>query len=232
MPELARALIPVAAMILALLLLRIVNLRRRYRGRQILSVYLSPVVMAVAVIVAYNYYDQISFPEQHSFYGMEVLVWNLLILVAFLTVKLMLCPIMGVIWKKYSMMQKTSERWYEYDHKNDCWCLKERQKNMREVLNVLSWVTAALCGAVLGAGWYLGPESAFALKVFPIAALVVINEIFNFLAGYTRMEYFHEVGGEDISASRFGAYFKLRKIYEEMFPSSMLVSHTGNEYAG
>lgn len=219
-------------------LLRFANLKREYRGRQILSVYLSPVVAAAGMIVAYIFFDESDFLNQISadpesmLFGTKVLIWNFIIIVVFALIKLILCPIMKKVWGERSRMEATSDSWYEFDEDNGEWFLKLRYRNLCTIFNVFSWVIVAVGIFVLAPGVVFGEGSTWWFKVFPSAALIVITEIYNFLSGYTKPEYLHAVGGGNIGATRLGAYYKLRKIYEDLFPSAMLVSHTGNEYAG
>ena len=233
-----RVLIPAVTVMLAAGLLRVVNLRKEYRGRQILTVYASPVIAAIGVVVAYIFFDKIDAinqlvsAEDGLFYGAGVVIWNAMIIIAFILIKLILCPILKKVWADPVRMETTSDTWYEYDEDNSAWFLKLRYRNVRAIFNVFSWVLAVICAVILTLGVAFGEESSWWLKVFPVAALIVVTEVYNFLSGYTKPEYLHSVGGEDISATRLGAYCKLRKIYESLLPSAMLVSHSGNEYAG
>lgn len=233
-----RMLIPVAIGLLSAISLRIVNLKKEYRGRQILSVYVSPVISIIGVVVAYIFFDkidvlnQIVSAEDSPFYGAGVVIWNAIIVVAFVLIKLVLCPIMKKVWADQSRMETTSDTWYEFDEDNSAWFLKLRCRNVRTIFNAFSWVLTVICIAILTLGVAYGERSSWWLKVFPVAALIIVTEIYNFLSGYTKPEYLHSVDGEDIGATRLGAYYKLRKTYESLLPSAMLVSHTGNEYAG
>lgn len=225
-----KGVVVVAVIAAAAMLLRLVNLKRPIRGRQILTAYLAPVFGLCGLAAAYGFYDRIAIAEDHVFSGAETLIWNLLIVAAFLIVKLSLLPVMKTVWRKNARMEQTSA-WYEHDTDYDEWFLKLRYRNVKEVLHVLSWVVAGICAATLAAGWILGKESALYLRIFPCAALIIVTEMYNYLSGYTKPEYLYSVDGEDVRASRINAYYKLKKIYETMFPAALLFSHTGNEYA-
>lgn len=228
----------IAFWLLSMGLLRITNLKREYRGRQILSVYLSPVVAVAGTIIAYIFFDEIDFLNQISadhesvFFCTKVLIWNFILTVVFVLIKLILCPIMKKAWGERSRMESTSDTWYEFDEDNSEWFLKLRYRNLRTIFNVFSWVIVVISIILLTPGVAFGEESPWWFKVFPAAALITITEIYNFLSGYTKPEYLHSVDGDNIGATKLGAYYKLRKTYEALFPSAMLVSHTGNEYAG
>ena len=129
-------------------------------------------------------------------------------------------------------MAVTSDKYYEYNDDNNKWFLKQSYKNMRDTANVLSWVTAAISSFILSTDWVLGDQSDWYLKVFPYAAMILVTEVYNFLNGYTWPEYERNISGEGILSHNRSAYYKLRRVYEELLPGPLLVSHTGNEYLG
>ncbi|MGN1251005.1 MAG: hypothetical protein ACI4XW_13100 [Candidatus Spyradocola sp.] len=238
MQQAMRVLISVLVELLAALLLRAVNLKKERRGRQILAVYLSPLFAIVGVAAAYVFFDKIDAlnrivtTEGGPFFGAEVVIWNVILAAAFALIKLILCPIMNKVWANPAQMRYTSDTWYEYDEDSGDWFLRLKYSNVRTVFNVLSWVLTVICAILLALGVAFGKESIWWIKAFPTAALIVVTEIYNFLSGYTKPEYLRTVDGEGIGATSVGAYYKLRNVYESMLPSAMLVSHTGNEYAG
>lgn len=233
-----RVLLPVTIVLLAAGLLRIVNLKRECRGRQILVAYISPIISTIGVSIAYIFFDKIEVlnkvvsAEDSLFYGAGVVIWNAIIVVAFTLIKILLCLIMKKGWTEQSQMEATSDTWYEFDEDNNIWFLKLRYKNARTIFDVFSWTITFICAVILTLGVAFGEESSWRLKVFPVAALIIVTEIYNSLSGYTKPECLHSVDGDDIGSMRLGAYYKLRKTYESLLPSALLVSHTGNEYAG
>ena len=227
-----KLLIVLAAFFISEILLRHTNLKRDIRGRQVLMIYLSPVIAVAEVVAAYIFYEKIVFEEGSELYGAEVFTWNVLLIALFLVVKLIVLPFLSKFWQENSRMEMLGDQWYCYDSDEDNWFLREDCVNMRKLFDVFSWSATAIAAIVVVLGWILGSASIWWLKVFPIAAVIVITEISNFLSGYTKPEFIHDVSGDGIGSVRMGAYFKLRKIYETMFPSAVLVSHTGNEYSG
>lgn len=226
------AFIVLAVFVLVEVILRRLNLSKDIRGRQVLMIYLSPVIAVLEVVFVYISYGKITFEEGSRMYGSEVFVWNVIIAVVFLLIKCILLFVLNKLWCDKSKMELTGEQWYCFDSDENNWFLRNEYVNLRDLFDVFSWITTIFAFIVVAMGWVLGEQSIWWMKVFPIAAVVVITEIYNFLSGYTKPEFFHDVEGDGIGAVRLGAYFKLRKVYEQMFPSAMLISHTGNEYSG
>lgn len=232
MSEAIRLILAVAALVIAAILLCSSNLKKDIRGRQVLLIYASPVIVLLETVLAYVLIREVQFDKESPLYGGEVLAGNLVLVLVFLGIKLALLPILNKYWQDPSKMELTGDQWYEYDPDQNNWFLREECTNLRKLFNALSWTVTLVSAIVIGAGFMMGKESIWWMQVFPMAAVVAVTEIYNFLNGFTKPEFIHEVSGEGIGAVRMGAYFKLRKIYESMFPSALLVSHTGNEYSG
>lgn len=232
MPSEYKAILALVAVALFAALLRAVNLKRAVRGRQFLSAVLSPVVACGGVVGALVWFRGYEPDEESLLWGAEPFVWNLFILAAFLVLKLVLLPVMSRMWSKEARMEATSGAWYEFDPDLRRWFLKSRMRDMRMLIDAFAWVITAFSAVVLAVGLAAGPESELLLRVFPCAAMLVFTEASNFLGGMTKEEFCHDIGGEDSSANRIEAYYKLRKVYEDLFPQALLSAHTGNEFAG
>lgn len=229
--SMCKILITTLLMALSCALLRVVNLRRDIRGQQILSLWMSPFFAVAGIVAANILYSHIHFENTSRLYHAEILIANLVIVVVCLLIKLILCFIGKKIWADNALMELTCDGWYEFNMDNSCWFLRQKFANLRSVANVLSWTMALICTVSLAAGWISHAAVLTWQIVFPCAAMYVITEFYNFLCGYTKPEYEHSIGGEGIRSIRIRSYQKLRRVYEETFPSSLLVSCTGNEYS-
>lgn len=216
---------------LVLLLERLINLKKEFRGRQLPLSLLSIVAGAAGVIAVWVRFDRLDLPPESFLAGAETGLWNLVIPLSFLPVKLVGLPIVKAVWSSNARMERWCGGWYVYDEELDAWVLRPRCENLRELLRWLSWLLAALSVAVIALDWCVPAEGRWQLRAFPCAALLVVTEAYYFLSGYTRPEFLRSIGGEDVRSDRLGAYYKLRRVYEAMFPSALLVSHTGSDYA-
>ena len=214
------------------ILLRWINIKRLKRGRQIAVSLLSVVVVTAMVVIAYQKYDSFVLDKLNDFFDGMVIVWNLIILAVFLAYKIVFCLIANAIWSINSVMALTTDRWYQYNSDVNHWFLKAPYTNMRTLANIMAWVSAGLSAIILCLDWILGEQSDWFLKVFPFAAMIIATEFYNYFNGYTQLEYERRIHGEEITSRTKGAYYKLRRILEDLFPSALLVSHTGNEFLG
>ena len=140
MPTEVRPIIVVAIVALLAALQRVINIKRDYRGRQTVFTYISPAIILVEVVLAYIFFDKVTFSENKYLAQSEIVAWNLAIYVVFLFAKCILCPIFKGLWAKRARMELTSDNWYEYDEEHDAWFLKERYRNIRVVFNVFPWI--------------------------------------------------------------------------------------------
>lgn len=232
MPIEARPIVVVILIALLTALQRLINIKKDYRGRQTIFTYLSPLIVAAEIVLAYLFFDKVTFSEESYLFEGEIVVWNIAVYCVFIILKCVLCPIFRGLWAKRARMEMTSDNWYEYDEEHDAWFLKERFRSIRTVFNVFAWICVFICTVILAMAWTMGPNTVWWIKAFPVVAVIIVTEIYNLLSGYTKSEYSHTVHGDDIGATVKGAYFKLKEIYEKMFPSALLISHTGNEYSG
>lgn len=224
-------LIFVALIAVTTVLLNTVNLKREYRAKQLPAVYISGAVSLMGTAVAYALLNRMEASEPIPV-NMTVAALNIAIAAVFILVKAIFCIAVGAGNKNNAQSGSLENEWYEFDEDNGIYFLKNRYGSVHSIFKALSWTLAVVCTAVIAIGIAAGRESGLWLNMFPVAALIIITEIGNFLSGYTKSEYLHLVYGEDAGLSRHSAYYKIRRVYEELFPSALLVSHTGNEFFG
>lgn len=226
-----------AAAALAAVLLAVfqnaVNLKKIHRGRQSLLPVAAVVYAAAGIAALYAGFEylagNIKFLDGTA--GAASVVMNLVLAAGFLLVKMVLCPVVFVIWKNNRLMELFAASFYEYDDPNGVWFLKKEWTGLRSLVKAFFWCSAGLSavllfvsaitwnGAFSGSGW------------FPFAATLVIGEVLGFLDGDTREEYAHSVSGTGTDFRRIGHYYRIREIYEKLFPQQFLSSHSGCEYA-
>ena len=218
--------------VLALTLLqRLINTRRTRRGRQVFLPLAAIVVSVCAIPVFYRYYDllHIFCAASLRFNNAEILILNAGLMLCFCIVKLILCPIVSSLWKKKALMEKTSSRFYALDERYGEWFLKSERVNFRKLVHVLSLAMACVTFLALSITWIKG-DSAWWIVWYPASALTVMTECFSFINGITLEEFSHETGGFEADSRRIKGYYKIREIYEKLFPGQMLASHTGCEF--
>lgn len=228
-----RMLIAVVVVALLTVLQGIFNVRRSNRGRQAALPLLCLVTMIIGMIslsVNYQWAADICAKDVLLENG-EILLLNAALVLIFLAMKLVLCPIITSLWKKQSLMELTSAVTYEYDAYYNTWFLRKKWADLRWVVRIFVIVGTLVCGVMLGITWIGGMESPAWLVYFPCAALAVINEGWCFLDGLTKEEFLHDVMGEDSTARRVSNFFRIRDIFEKLFAPQNLTSHTGCEFA-
>ena len=225
--------VTLVAITLLCVLQNVINTKRNHRGRQALLPCIAFVFGIVATIVLAIRYDWAqSICDEHDFLkNGNVVVLNTLLMASFILVKCIACPIVSSKWKSNKLMEATSVRFYEYDEIYNEWFLQKRWTDFRRIVKVFSRCSAALCVALLAITWINGSESRAWIFYFPCAALIFINEAWNFINGQTKEEFMHSVLGDEADSRRVGSYYRIREIYEKLFAPQMLASHTGCEFS-
>lgn len=160
----------------------------------------------------------------------DMVLVNLAIMAVFVLVKLFVRPIATGISYSSRILDIFSCGIYEYDGQYDEWFLKKKWVGYRKfVLGLVFGLTAA-SGIILGMSWQLGPGNVIWMRLFPCAALVVLNEIYGFVNGQTKEEYEHCVFGDESESRRVSNYYLLREIYEKIMGEPILSAHTGAEF--
>lgn len=228
-----KVLICIVIVALASLLQNVINIRKNRRARQALLPFVALFYGIVAVFVGYNFFDRIGAlgKDVPFLVNFDVAVINCALLIGFVVIKLAVRPIVTSIWKKKELIKATSAAFYSYDDEYGEWFLLCKWVNFRK------FFFSIVCGATLAVGTYLGIIWACGIKspiwnlVFPSAALIVINEMYNFVNGQTKEEFEHSVLGDDADARRVSNFYKVREVLEEILPEPLLASHTGFEFA-
>lgn len=158
-------------------------------------------------------------------------IFNLVLYVLYAVFRIVPGVAVKILSIKKIPFQKAVRIFYRYDVEYCQWFLQEKWINLRELFKAFTWCGAAASGIVIGMMWYLQVEKHISIMLFPVAAHLVIVEFFSFINGCTKEEFEHTVGGEDSHAQKISNYYKVREVYEKIFPREVLVSYTSSEYA-
>ena len=234
--EITKLFIPMLVLGLLTIIQNCINVGKGRRARQAALPVVAVIFAVVAMIVAYGYHEELHKAFLKSDDDMmkyaSVAVINMAIAGVFILVKMVATPILTSIWSNNDLIEMTSTGFYAYDEQYDEWFLKPTWVGFKKYVKAIVAGAVIAIGGYLGLMWQLGEESALWAVVFPACALVVLNEIFNFVNGQTKTEWEHSILGEDADARRVSNYYKVREVLEKILPEPLLAAHTGMEYGG
>ncbi len=227
-------LISVIVVALVALIQNVINLKKTRRARQILLPFASGLLGIIAMIVGYNKIGAIStwFKEEDFLFNSEIAILNLLIIVSFISIKIVLCPLFSSLCKKKKFLEATTSSFYAFDEQYEEWFLLHKWVNFRKFIFAIVVGLTIVTGVFLGITWHYGSESPLWNIAFPIVVLLIVNEIYNFINGQTKEEFEHNVLGEDADARKISNFYKVREVFEQILPEPLLASHTGFEFIG
>lgn len=225
----------------------LINAKKKNRAQQFIRVIIA-IVLAVSEIGAVLVWENkiitlinnllVKFPVQIPFdfknilnMAGEALVFNLVLYFVYVVLRMVMGIINRTLLAKKFLFQTLAEIFYEYAAEYDQWFVKERFINVRELFKIFSWAGGAAAGIILAIAWYIQTDKGISVMIFPAMAHMIIVEFYGFINGYTREEFEHVIGGEDSYAQKISNFYKVREIYEKIFPREVLVSYTGCEYA-
>ncbi len=164
-------------------------------------------------------------------FGSEVVLINLLVMLAYLVLKVIVCLLLWCFADGKKTLELTAGTFYYYDYEDYLeWFLKDRWANFRKYLRAVSISVTIATGIWLALTWYLGRESEWWIIAFPIIAVIVVNEMFNFVNGKTKEELEFDVMGEAASSQKISNFNKVRQIFEQTLPGPLLFSHSGCDF--
>ena len=212
----------------------IINSKRTYRGRQAIIPAAAFIYCCVGIYLLLRYYSRLAFiiMQFNLFSNGDILLLNIILAAGFVILKLILRPIVASLWKKQKLMEATSINFYDFDEDYSEWFLKQKWVNFRQMCQWLYICIAVISAVFLSITRVYGQDSPLWLYYFPLAILIITGEIWNFLNGFTKEEFQHDVFGDDSDARRVGNYSRIREILEKLFAPQLLAAHTGCEFIG
>ena len=208
-----------------------INLTKHRRHKQgyipvILTVY-NVIVSAIMFTNIGKIVEAIGEEEKLRF--SDIFLVNMIVIVSCILVKLIVLAVLSGE-RNPSKVPAFVETFYQYDEDYCEWFLYERWSNVRKLFRQFMIVYVIFTGGFLGLTWSYGEESAVWIYLAPVVILVTIIEIYNFLNGYTKIEFQHEIGGDESYSERISNFYRIRDIYEKMLPGEVLTAYTGCEF--
>ncbi len=220
-----------------------INFKRQNRCRQIVFPFTALLYCGVTVYVVCQKYNGLlevfrMLREQYNLDFMWLVnntadIWlvNAALMIGYIPVKLATMALAKVLLRKQEIIEFIARDFYELDEDYSEWFLRVKWLHYR---TIFLWLTriATVSGAVyLYFTWYLEKESVFRVYTFPAVFLLLLVEIYNFLNGYTKEEFEHNVLGEDSRAQHISNFYRIRDVYEKLFAPELLSANTGWEYS-
>ena len=215
------------------LLQRLINCKRQNRGRQVMFPAAAVIYDVAGIIFLLLHYQDLHKLNQffQALEGCDIVISNLLLVAGFLVVKLVLLKILAGFFRDRERMERFAGSFYEYDEETGCFFLKEQQRDTRYIARGFAIGSMILTILLLSVSWNGGETRWTFNYFFPAAVMIVLWEFWFFINGLTKEEYYGSIGGKSAVFHRVSSFYRIREIYERMFPDQMLSAHTGCEYA-
>ncbi|MCR4792863.1 MAG: hypothetical protein K5871_08935 [Lachnospiraceae bacterium] len=148
----------------------------------------------------------------------------------YIAARAVLFGILCIFLKKTVFPVGIIKYFYAYNDRYGKWFLKDSAISFREFFKKMKYASALLCGLLLGLSWeFVSIDHSLTSLIFPFIPHIVIVEFYLFLGGYTEEEYLKAIDGDDSYSRKIRNFYKMRGIYDTLFPHEILVSGTGCE---
>lgn len=230
--EIFKIIICIVVVALLSLLQNVINLKKNRRARQFALPLVAFILGVIANVIGYNLMDGVNelLVDVEFMLNCDIAIVNVVILLALILSKLILCPFFSYIGKEKNVVEPFVLSYYSYNEDYGEWFLLRKWTNFRKYFLAIVCTLTLAIGTYLGLTWYLGSASTIWHYIFPCAALFVINEIYSFINGQTKKEFEYDVLGTEADSRKVGGYYKVREVFEQTLPEPLLAAHTGFEY--
>ena len=212
-------------------LLSVFNLKKNKRYKQgIIPVVMTVYSVAMAVVM-YRSIDKIieAMERESEMQFTQICLVNIIVLATCIIVKLITLSVLRGK-QNVNIASAFVSNFYQYDEDYNEWFLIERWCNIRKLFKQFIIVYVVFTGLFLGATMIYGEGTSWWIYLTPVVILAAIIEIYNFLNGFTKVEFQHEIGGDESYSERISNFYRIRDIYEKMFPAEVLAAYTGCEF--
>jgi len=229
--DMAKMISTASALLVGLLLLNVFSNKKGQRHKQGLMPFVAAIYGVLATVIFILKVDDIKevYNLQKQAQYIEIWLINMMVFWCFLLVKVVARPIVNKL-SQVSIFYSLITIFYEYDADYNEWFLQERWCNIRKLFKQFIVVYGAFTALFLGLTWINGEGSRYWVHITPVVLLLVVFEIYSFLESYTKVEWEHNVMGDESISERVSNFYRIRDIYERIFPGEILAANTGCEF--
>ena len=160
--------------------------------------------------------------------GCDVAIANILLFGGYLILKIICLCVLKKIFRDTERMQKITDLFYVYDDETGNFFLRETQTDTRYIAKGFAWGSTGLTITLLAASWIGGTDKwTFLCYFFPagdrLGSWYYINSLTKKSSDF--------ISGHSTSYRKVNSFYRIREIYEKLFPGQILSAHTGCEYA-
>ncbi len=162
----------------------------------------------------------------------DIVVINIVLLAAFVLVKLIVRPIVVALCKDESLLEKFSYGFYWFDDFYGEWFLMEKWVKFRKFFLTVYIASIVAGSIVISITMIKGPYSKLYFLSVPAVMMIVLGEMYGYINGQTKEEFEHSIMGDNSVSKRIHNYFKLRPVLEKIFEEPLISANSGNEFVG
>lgn len=154
-----------------------------------------------------------------------------LLLAYYLMKRLVLLILSGIYSPDRVLHRNIAGLVYSYEQDKNFWAVKKHFGQLRTYLSHFYYGAIIISVLLFLASREWMEQGLLSAPYYPVFGIIIIGELYFFLDGLTRSEYFTEILGEDEDAQKTVNYSLMRKFLRTTFPSHLAAEDTVTHYA-
>ena len=232
-----------------------VNIKKIHRSRQ----FLMPIISLLICAVGFYYIDNINQGILDFIYNIPVrlqsvspnladsvdqiirsinwsywqfFVTNPVMLIGYYIIKRIILFILSAIFSvDRAMHRNLAGLFYNYEQDKNFWSIKNRYGQMRKYFSDFYYGSIIISTLLFLASNQWMEEAKLTAPYYPVFGIIIVGELYFFLDGLTRSEYFKEILGEDEDAKKTVNYSLMRKFLRTVFARHLVAEDTITNYS-
>lgn len=231
-----------------------VNIKKVHRSRQ----FLMPIISLLICAVGFYYIDSINQGILDFIYNIPIwlqsvspdladsvdrivrsinwsywlfFVTNPVMLLGYYIIKRIVLWILSAIFSvDRALHRNLAGLFYNYEQDKNFWSIKNRYGQMRKYFSDFYHGAIIISTLLFLASRQWMEEAKLTAPYYPIFGIIIVGELYFFLDGLTRSEYFKEILGEDEDAQKTVNYSLMRKFLRTVFAKYLAAEDTITHY--
>lgn len=232
-----------------------VNIKKVHRSRQ----FLMPIISLLICAVGFYYIDDINQGILDFIYNIPArlqsvspnladsvnkiirsinwsywlfFVTNSIMMIAYYIIKRIILFILSAVFSvDRTLHRNLAGLFYNYEQDKNFWSIKNRYGQMRKYFSDFYYGSIIISTLLFLASCHWMEEAKLTAPYYPVFGIIIIGELYFFLDGLTRSEYFKEILGEDEDAQKTVNYSLMRKFLRTVFAKHLVAEDTITNYS-
>lgn len=158
-------------------------------------------------------------------------VTNPIMLIGYYIIKRIVLSILSTIYSTDRTLHRNlAGLFYNFEQDKNFWSIKNRYGQVRKYFSDFYYGSIIISTLLFLASRQWMEDAKLTAPYYPVFGIIIVGELYFFLDGLTRTEYFKEILGEDEDSQKTVNYSLMRKFLRTVFASYLSAEDTVTHY--